>query len=150
MSERLVDVVQVRVDSDEVDRWRAQAEADGRTLSAWIRQRCNAAAATELAFLRPPREVYVRASRPTVAGVFVEPGVEFREGDSFREIEHALFCILVDADPGHVRLEPEQIAAPVELAIKTRWPDRAYFVEVHDSKGGWIQIFQPFGVPRNR
>ena len=101
-------------------------------------------------FERPPREVYVRASRRTVACAFVEPGVEFREGDSFREIEAELRSILVDSDPGHAQLEPEQIAAPVELAIRERWPDRAYFIEVHDNQGGWLQIFQPFGVPRNR
>lgn len=101
-------------------------------------------------FDRPPREVYVRASRPTIGGAFVEPGVELREGDSFRELEHVLFCILVDADPGRGETDPQRIAEPVERAIQERWPDRAYFVEVHDAKGGWIQIFQPFGVPRNR
>jgi hypothetical protein len=149
--ERLVEVVQVRVDEDEYNRWRAQAEAEGRTLSAWVRLRCNAAVAAQgVTFERPPREVYVRASRPTISGAFVEPGVEFRDGDSFRELEHALYCLMVDGDPGHGEHSPERIAAPIEAAIKERWPDRAYFVEVHDSKGGWVQIFQPFGVPRNR
>ena len=36
--------VEVRADSDDVKRWRAAAEADGRSLSNWIRQLCNAAA----------------------------------------------------------------------------------------------------------
>lgn len=100
-------------------------------------------------FRRPPRETYVRTSRPTTGGDFVEPGVEYRDGDHFGAIEDALRQMLVDHDPGRDVHDPVRIAAPVEAAIKERWPDRAYFVEVH-GEDGWIQIFQPFGVPRNQ
>lgn len=99
--------------------------------------------------MRPPREVYVRASRPTTGGAVVEPGVEYREGDSFSVVEDALRDILFRSDPGNDEHDPVRIATPVESAIRERWPDRAYFVEVHDPRGGWLQIFQPFGVPRN-
>lgn len=98
--------------------------------------------------MRPPREVYVRTARPTVNGILVEPGVEYREGDEFAAIEQALTAILVEHDPGSDETDPVRIAAPVEAAIRVRWPDRAYFIEVYGT-GGWIQIFQPFGVPRN-
>ena len=36
-------------------------------------------------------------------------------------------------------------------ACANTWPDRAYFIEswygVNDNE--WVQIFQPFGVPKN-
>lgn len=38
--------VEIRADAEDVSRWRAAAEADGRSLSNWIRQVCNAAAPT--------------------------------------------------------------------------------------------------------
>ena len=98
---------------------------------------------------RPPREVYVRASRPTTSGAVVEPGIEYRDGDSFDEISQRLWTILFDGDLDG-ESDVARIAAPIELAIQQRWPDRAYFIEVHHYRGGWIQIFQPFGVPRNR
>jgi hypothetical protein len=100
-------------------------------------------------FTRPPREIYVRTSRPTISGAMVEPGVEFREADQFKAIEHALYVMCVDSDPGAHEHDPVKLAALVEKHIKDRWPDRAYFVEVHDLHGGWVQIFQPFGVPQN-
>lgn len=140
------EVVQVRITEEEAARWREEAEADGRSLSAWVRQRCNAVVDS----VRPPREIYVRASRPTANGAMVEPGVEYRDGDRFDDIAHHLQAIMFDADPGYSEHDPVRIAAPVEEAIKRRWPDRAYFVEVHDPQVGWVQIFQPFGVPRNR
>ena len=99
--------------------------------------------------IRPPREVYVRAFRPTCTGASVEPGVEYRPGDSFAGMSEQLAQLLFACDPGDEH-DPEKIALPVEAAIQLTWPDRAYFVEVHDVSGGWIQIFQPFGVPRNR
>jgi hypothetical protein len=36
-------------------------------------------------------------------------------------------------------------------AISEVFPDRAYFVEVwQNGRRGFAQVFQPFGVPRNR
>lgn len=101
-------------------------------------------------YVRPPREAYVRASRPTVGGAFVEPGIELRDGDVFRDIEGELLTMLFETDPGRDEHDPRRIADPLEQRIRERWPDRAYFIEVHDPRGGWLQIFQPFGVPRNR
>lgn len=39
----------------------------------------------------------------------------------------------------------------IGLAMRVIWPDRAYFVEVwQEGRRGFAQVFQPFGVPRNR
>ncbi len=93
--------------------------------------------------------MYARTSRPTHSGATVEPGLEFREGDSFKALEHELWCILFENETGPDEHDPVRIATFVENDIKARWPDRAYFIEVHDPAGGWIQIFQPYGIPRN-
>lgn len=103
---------------------------------------------TAPAFVRPPREAYVRTSRPCErVNVTVEPGVEFREGDNFDEMTEQLGTMLVVHDPG-LLIDPVKIAEPIERAIAATWPGRAYFIEVHGA-GGWYQVFQPFGVPRN-
>lgn len=102
----------------------------------------------QLGFVRPPRETYVRASRPCErAGWVVEPGVEFRDGDSFEQMRSDLYqcCYTADVN-GHYTLVG--MAEAVGYLIELNWPGRAYFVEVHGPEG-WIQIFQPFGVPRN-
>jgi hypothetical protein len=101
-----------------------------------------------MSFVRPPREAYVRVSRPMESGATVEPGVELRDGDVFGEMAEQLYTMLVAHDLGPDVDDPRRIAAPIERAITTVWPGRAYFIEVH-GVGGWLQIFQPFGVPRN-
>lgn len=97
-------------------------------------------------FDRPPCEAYARASRMTTGFATVEPGIELRDGDRFDVLLTDLHAILIDCDTQE--RDPVRIAGPVEDAIKLRWPDRAYFVEVHNERG-WVQIFQPYGVPRN-
>lgn len=99
--------------------------------------------------MRPSREIYVRTSRVTQSGVTVEPGVEFRDGDSFKYMENELATILIDADLGKNELDPVKIAEAVETLIRCSWFGRAYFVEVFSEAGGWIQIYQPYGIPRN-
>lgn len=105
---------------------------------SWLRQK--------LSFVRPTREKYVRASR-VVKGWTVEPGVEWRPGDDFEFVTGMLqdICARADADGAY---SAATIAEAVFEHIETVWPDRAYFVEVH-SDAGWIQIFQPYGIPRN-
>lgn len=98
---------------------------------------------------RPPRETYVRTSRASAAcGRMVEPGVEFRTGDDFAAMTSALYDICYRLDAGDARSINDD-AEVVARVIAETWPGRAYFVEVH-SHDGWIQIFQPFGIPRNR
>lgn len=41
-----------------------------------------------------------------------------------------------------------ELAGRLEAAIKAKWPDRAYFIEVGNDDEGWVQLFQPYGVPR--
>ena len=44
--------VELRVPSSDLDRWRATAEAEGRSLSNWIRHVCNSAATIDPEFVR--------------------------------------------------------------------------------------------------
>ena len=39
--------IEIRVKADDLERWRATADAAGLTLSNWIRQRCNEVAASK-------------------------------------------------------------------------------------------------------
>lgn len=98
---------------------------------------------------RPPRETYVRTSRPSSAcSRVVEPSVEFRSGDDFASMTSTLYEICYRLDVGDARSIADD-AEVVARNIAETWPGRAYFVEVH-GHDGWIQIFQPFGVPVNR
>lgn len=99
--------------------------------------------------MRPPREDYVRVTREA-DGFTLEPALEYREGDSFSFIAQELSHIAIDA--GFAK-HCDQMACAQDAVrrIRARWPDRAYFVEVwQDGREGFAQIFQPFGVPRNR
>jgi hypothetical protein len=104
-----------------------------------------------MSLARPPRESYVRTSRPCadMIATTVEPGVEYRDGDDFDKMVGQLYTILVKHDPGDCdAVHPVKLAESIEGAIAATWPGRAYFVEVHSSRG-WYQVFQPFGLPRN-
>lgn len=41
------------------------------------------------------------------------------------------------------------MAERIERRIKERWPDRAYFIEVGRDSEGWVQLFQPYNIPRD-
>ena len=108
---------------------------------AWLRRK--------IGFVRPVRETYVRTSRPSEkTGLTIEPGVEFREGDTFADVTQDLYSCCFQADLAGV-YTPIAMAIEVARLIELKWPGRAYFVEAH-SPDGWIQIFQPFGIPRNK
>jgi hypothetical protein len=100
------------------------------------------------AFERPPREDYVRAT-VECDGFTAEPAVEYRDGDDFPYLVEELRVIVKDwAGPG---LDQMQAALAIGRGVQHRWPDRAYFVEVwQDGRSGFAQVFQPFGLPRNR
>lgn len=127
-------------------------------------------------FDRPPREDYVRAT-VDAHGYTLEPAVEFRAGDGFekiayllrtsaRRIAHGAWNSTIDSHasefvaiaPGRQgewirELMPDSMSIAKALGeeIAKRWPDRAYFVEVwQDGREGFAQVFQPFGLPRNR
>lgn len=100
--------------------------------------------------MRPSRETYVRTSRHCArVNVTVEPGVEFRSGDDFDFMTGLLHDICFKAEELGELLTPMELAERAGALIIKAWPDRAYFVEAHDLKG-WIQIFQPYGIPRNQ
>lgn len=97
---------------------------------------------------RPPREDYVRITREA-HGYVIEPAVEYRDGDDFQYVARELEIAVLD----WARNLTDQMAAARAVAkgIQHRWPDRAYFVEVwQDGREGFAQVFQPYGVPRNR
>lgn len=126
----------------------------------------------KVTLVRPPREDYARVTL-TVYGYTFEPAVEYREGDEFGRLAYLLRgCVhhvaheawdtvlrewphfeAVPTDRLLLERMPDQMAAARRVGerIAKRWPDRAYFVEVwQDGSEGFAQVFQPFGLPRNR
>lgn len=102
---------------------------------------------------RPAREAYVRAEF-LWGDVRAEVGLEWRErgehwSDLLDMLRLAVNAALDEDDRAPCVLS---VVETVERAITARWPDRAYFVEVWPAGGedGWIQVFQPYGLPRNR
>jgi hypothetical protein len=98
-------------------------------------------------FVRPPREDYVRVTSEH-DGWTCEPAVEYRDGDSFSGLAAALKQLMEGVTWTSDAIARARVIAKL---IEIRWPDRAYFVEVwQDGQEGFAQVFQPFGVPRNR
>ena len=79
----------------------------------------------------------------------MEPGVEWRDGDRFDAIAGDMQVVADAVARMAGRGDPMMAAQRAEDVFRRWWPDRAYFVEVHDTAGRWVQVFQPFGVPRN-
>lgn len=101
---------------------------------------------------RKPREAYVRAVIEQ-DGVEIIAGLEFRRGERGKLLGVQLRIVVNLAIVRllkHAALDDDEvIAQAVEERIVAQWPDRAYFLEVGRDKQ-WIQIFQPWGVPRER
>lgn len=99
---------------------------------------------------RPPIERYVRCS-VTRGAWTVEPGIEWCEGDSFEALSGDLEVLAAGlASLTDTHRDPISASRRGEAAFAQRWPGRAFFIEVHSTDGRWVQVFQPFGVPRNR
>ena len=104
--------------------------------------------------IRPQREAYARGVMQCGTLELVA-GLEYRAGagESFTVLRDELRTLLGFIALGLVatdgRLDEDALAMAAELAIRGRWPDRAYFIEVGNDTEGWIQIFQPYGVPRS-
>ena len=100
--------------------------------------------------MRPPREDYVRVTF-SAHGCTFEPALEFRDGDDFATLADKLEDVATDVVA--FEMPRDQMAAAKRIAerIGVTWNDRAYFVEVwQEGKRGFAQVFQPYGVPRNR
>ena len=98
---------------------------------------------------RPPIERYVRCS-VTRGSWTVEPGIEWRTGDDFAAVSGLLERIAEDIALSALGGDPVEAAMRAEPTFEAWWPGRAFFVEVHDAAGRWVQTYQPFGIPRNR
>lgn len=100
--------------------------------------------------VRPPREDYVRVTFEAFGFTF-EPAVEFRDGDDFDAVAAKLENVATDSLAWEMPRNQMDAARRMQRHIAKTWPDRAYFVEVwQDGKRGFAQVFQPFGLPRNR
>lgn len=102
--------------------------------------------------IRPQREAYARAV-VQCGPMELVGGLEYRSGDKFVWLRNELHTLLCFVALGLVAtgspLDEESLAHAAELAVRMRWPDRAYFLEVGHDEQGWIQIFQPYGLPRS-
>lgn len=107
---------------------------------------------------RPPIERYVRLIMP-FGGIAVEPGLEWRPDTDdtsalcqrLRQVTDAAMYRATRECAPIPDWEPSDFAVitrNLEEAVREYWPDRAWFVEVY-CDAGWVQIFQPYGVPRN-
>ena len=106
------------------------------------------------AFDRPPREVYLRQLRHMccLTGATIDVGLEWRGEDLRGAVAELLLMVDREHETDSARsLDAISLATNAEARIIERWPDRAYFVEAWtgNDESGFIQIFQPFGVPRN-
>lgn len=105
--------------------------------------------------MSPPRESYIRASYPPcLANVRCEVdfGLEWRPGDVIADLQSLLksFAGYGHAAPLVAFDNAMQFAHGLGDLIAKEWPDRAYFIEVSDAAGGWVQVFQPYGLPRRQ
>lgn len=99
------------------------------------------------------REAYARAVYRVGACEMIA-GLEIRSGDDICTIRKRLvgMMALAWADLEELR-NPSQdyeMAEGVERRVRTWWPDRAFFLEVgvDADREGWVQVFQPYGLPR--
>jgi len=102
--------------------------------------------------VRPRRESYARGV-VRCGPIEVIAGLEYRDADRFIPLRDELRTLMLQTVLYLKQIEgqPDEdaLARGIELALQGRWPDRAYFIEIGDDAIGWIQVFQPYGVPRN-
>jgi hypothetical protein len=102
--------------------------------------------------VRPMREAYARGV-VAYGEIEIIGGIELRDGDRFvtlrDELRKLLWLVIQGETTNAAQSSEESLTIAVERHIKRVWPDRAYFVEVGNDAEGWIQLFQPYGVPRN-
>lgn len=103
---------------------------------------------------RPKREAYARVEVPWVdlgRTIFIELGVEMRAGEEWLDLVTGLRQLVegwVDGEQHTVGVV--RVAEEIEVLLRLAHPDRAYFIEVWPDCGeGWVQIFQPYGIPRD-
>lgn len=104
------------------------------------------------------RECYARC-RFEDRGIEYIAGLELRDSDDYYELAGRLRIEVgtqtgqLDTYLGSARAlahDNYQLAAKqIEERLTARWPDRAYFIEV-GKEDEWIQLFQPYGVPRGQ
>lgn len=137
---------------DAMNRWAMQPNG---YLSFIEKTREPPAVVLDLPLKRPPREDYVRVTI-TFGRFTYEPAIEYRDGDNFDELAAILEgCALhASLEGNHWERKSRDAMDAAKIVggfIARGWPDRAYFVEAwEEGKRGFAQVFQPFGVPRNR
>ncbi len=94
--------------------------------------------------MSPPRESYARAW-------VVKGGLEFSLGLEYDDEEEAEELSAWLKNLGENALEHEtrvSVVSYAEQIIRTSRPGRAYFIETERENKG-VQIYQPYGLPRN-
>ena len=97
---------------------------------------------------RPQREAYARGVMQW-GDIEIIGAVELRPSDNYPALRNELRRQLGRAIGEAAGFTEMLLAAAVESQLQNAWPDRAYFIEVGNNREGWVQVFQPYGVPRN-
>lgn len=93
------------------------------------------------------RESYLRVVMTREGREYIA-GLEWRQPEDLVALQAALKMRMKVATT-HIEYDRwDDLAMAIEKTIKTYWPDRAYFIEVGDDRHGWVQLFQPYGLPR--
>lgn len=90
------------------------------------------------------RERYIRLDITHPCGWNVVPGMEWRATDDIGELRRSLTNLILAASPTDIATLAQSIAD----AFDRLWPGRAWFLEIEDSPGSWVQVYQPWtGIP---
>lgn len=99
--------------------------------------------------VRPSREYYTRATA-VIGRTQVDAGLEWREHDP-PIVGHDLWQVCKNIAQRAHFIPPMDAMISAEPDLDSKWPDRAWFLEVGDVDGGsYAQGYQPWGRPKWR
>lgn len=104
---------------------------------------------------RPPIERYMRCS-VEIPGGSVEVGLSYETTpDVDREDLRRVVldeCAAIDHEESSATVEQlaDVLTLLLECEFSSRWPNRAWFVEVWNDSEALTQVYQPYGMPRHK
>jgi len=99
--------------------------------------------------MTPPVEHYARCTVTSRSGLCVEPGIEVRD-ETLESLWLVLNSLALHAADMVERMGWKDALPLIHADFDHIWPERAWFIEIHDPLGRWTQSYQPYGVPQRR